>query len=216
MSRALKGIRVADLSHVLAAPTCTMFLADLGAEVIHIEPFHGDDAREFGPYVDGKRDINKSGYFISLNRNKKSMVLDLKSKRGKKILRELIEVSDVVVENFRPDTMKKLGFDWPDIEKINPRVIYCSISGFGHDAVSGYDSRPSYDMVAQAYSGFMSITGPEDGPPCRAGSSIGDIFAGHQAAIGILAALLHREKRAKAGILTAPWWTVSLPSSKTP
>jgi len=178
-----------------------MFLADLGAEVIHIEPFHGDDAREFGPYVGGKRDINKSGYFISLNRNKKSMVLDLKSKRGKKVLRELIEVSDVVVENFRPTTMKKLGFDWPDIEKINPRIIYCSISGFGHDAIPGYDSRPSYDMVAQAYSGMMSITGPEDGPPCRAGSSIGDIFAGHQAAIGILAALMHREKTGKGQYL---------------
>ena len=193
MSRALEGIRVVDLSHVLAAPTCTMFLADLGAEVIHIEPFHGDDSREFGPFV-GEPGKNRSGYFISLNRNKKSMVLNLKNEKGKKILRELIEVSDVVVENFRPTTMRKLGFDWEDIQKINPRVIYASICGFGHDALPEYTERPAYDMVAQAYSGIMSITGPEGGPPCRVGSSVGDIFAGHQAVIGILAALYKREE----------------------
>ncbi len=194
MSRSLEGIRVVDLSHVLSAPTCTMFLADLGAEVIHIEPAHGDDAREFGPYVYGKQDKNMSAYFISLNRNKKSMVLDLKQEKGRQILGELIKVSDVVVENFRPTTMRKLGFDWPDIHKINSRAIYCSISGFGHDSLPEYATRPAYDLVAQAYSGIMSITGPEDGPPCRVGSSIGDIVAGHQATIGILAALWHREK----------------------
>ncbi|MBW2673130.1 MAG: CoA transferase [Deltaproteobacteria bacterium] len=194
MKKALEGIRVADLSHVLAAPTCTMFLADLGAEVIHIEPKNGDDAREIGPYVGGEHDINKSSYFISLNRNKKSLVLNLKSDRGKEILREIIAASDVVVENFRPMTMKKLGFDWPDIQKINPRAIYCSVCGFGHDSLPAYAARPAYDMVAQAYSGIMSITGPEEGPPCRVGSSVGDIIAGHQATIGILAALLHREK----------------------
>ncbi|MDQ5985307.1 MAG: Acetyl-CoA:oxalate CoA-transferase [Syntrophus sp. SKADARSKE-3] len=193
MNRALEGIRVIDLSHVLAAPTATMFLADLGAEVIHIEPPHGDDAREFGPFI-GNIDKNHSGYFISLNRNKKSMVLDLRKETGKAILRRLIEVSDVIVENYRPTTMRKLGFSWEEIEKINPRIVYASISGFGHDSLPGYDSRPSYDMVAQAYSGFMSITGPEDGAPCRAGSSVGDIIAGHQAAIGILAALMNREK----------------------
>ncbi|MBN1829049.1 MAG: CoA transferase, partial [Deltaproteobacteria bacterium] len=153
MSRSLEGIRVIDLSHVLAAPTCSMFLADLGAEVIHVEPAHGDDAREFGPYVGSKRDKNLSAYFISLNRNKKSMVLDLKQEKGREILRGLIKVSDVVLENFRPTTMKKLGFDWPDIQKINPQVIYCSICGFGHDSLPQYAARPAYDMVAQAYSG---------------------------------------------------------------
>lgn len=193
MSGALEGIRVVDLGHVLAAPTATMFLADLGAEVIHIESPRGDDAREFGPFIK-EPDKNRSGYFISLNRNKKSMVLNLKHEHGRKILRELITKSDVLVENFRPITMKKLGFSWEEIQKINPRMIYASISGFGHDAPSEYAARPAYDMVAQAYSGMMSITGPTDGPPCRAGSSIGDIFAGHQAAIGILAALMHREK----------------------
>jgi CoA:oxalate CoA-transferase len=193
MSRALEGIRVVDLSHVLAAPTCTMFLADLGAEVIHIEPPHGDDSREFGPFA-GEHDKNRSGYFISLNRNKKSMVLNLKHEKGRKILRELIEVADILVENFRPTTMKKLGFGWEEIQKINPRMIYASICGFGHHTLPGYDTRPAYDMVAQGYSGIMSITGPEGGPPCRVGSSVGDIIAGHQAVIGILAALFNREK----------------------
>jgi CoA:oxalate CoA-transferase len=170
-----------------------MFLADLGAEVIHVEPLHGDDAREFGPFA-GSGGKNNSGYFISLNRNKKSLAIDLKLAKGKKILTDLIKVSDVVVENFRPNTMRKLGFGWEELQAINPRVIYASISGFGQDTLPGYDTRPSYDMVAQGYSGLMSITGPEGGPPCRVGSSVGDIFAGHQAAIGVLAALLHREK----------------------
>ena len=193
MSRALEGIRVIDLSHVLAAPTATMFLADLGAEVIHIEPPQGDDAREFGPFV-GEPGKNRSGYFISLNRNKKSMVLDLRQDKGKRILEELIRKSDILVENYRPSTMRKLGFGWKEIQEINPRIIYASICGFGHDSLPGYDSRPSYDVVAQGYSGLMSITGPEEGTPCRVGSSIGDIIAGHQAAIGILAALRYRER----------------------
>jgi CoA:oxalate CoA-transferase len=189
--RALDGIRVLDLSHVLAAPTATMILADLGAEVIHIEPPQGDDAREYGPYI-GKVDINHSGYFISLNRNKKSMVLNLKLPKAKDILTALIGVSDVLVENYRPGTLKTLGFGWEEIHRANPRLIYASITGFGHDTLPEYASRPSYDIVAQAYSGLMSITGPEKGPPCRVGSSIGDIVAGHQAVIAILAALYNR------------------------
>ncbi|MFC1903523.1 CaiB/BaiF CoA transferase family protein [Chloroflexota bacterium] len=193
MARALQGIRVIDLSHVLAGPTAAMILADLGAEVIHVEPPHGDDAREFGPYA-GEVDKNHSAYFVSLNRNKKSMVLNLKQEKGKEILRELIKISDVIIENYRPDTMEKLGFGWAEIQKINPAIIYAAISGFGHDTPPNYTSRPAYDMVAQAYSGLMSITGPEDGTPCRVGSSVGDIFAGHQAVIGILTALIHRAK----------------------
>jgi CoA:oxalate CoA-transferase len=191
MERALKGIRVIDLSHVLAGPTATMILADLGAEVIHIEPPRGDDAREYGPFVNGV-DKDRSGYFISLNRNKKSLVLDLKQEKGKEILRELIGVGDVIVENFRPGTMDVLGFGWEEVRRINPGIIYASISGFGHETLPEYASRPAYDIVAQAYSGLMSITGPEEGPPCRVGSSIGDIMAGHQAVIGILAALFYR------------------------
>ena len=196
MDRALQGIRVIDLSHVLAAPTTTMLLADLGAEVIHVEPSQGDDAREFGPFV-GEIDKNHSAYFISLNRNKKSMVLNLKHEKGKRILQELIKVSDVIIENFRPGTMKTLGFGWEEIQRINPGIIYASISGFGHDTLPEYSNRPAYDIVAQAYSGLMSITGPEEGPPCRVGTSIGDIIAGHQAAIGILAALIYRARTGK-------------------
>src|SRR5512137_1414429 len=193
MPRSLDGIRVIDLSHVLAAPTTTMILADLGAEVIHVEPPHGDDAREFGPFA-GDHDKNLSGYFISLNRNKKGIVLNLKHQKAKDILIEMIKKSDIVIENFRPTTMKKMGLHWEDLKKINPGIIYCSICGFGHDSLPEYAERPSYDMVAQAYSGLMSITGPEGGPPCRVGSSVGDIIAGMQATIGILAALRHRER----------------------
>ncbi len=191
MPGALNGIRVIDLSHVLAGPTATMILADLGAEVIHIEAPQGDDAREYGPFV-GKVDKNHSGYFISLNRNKQSLVLNLKHKKGKDILWGLIEISDVMVENYRPGTMQNLGFGWEEIHRKNPRLIYASISGFGHDTLAEYADRPAYDVVAQAYSGLMSLTGPEQGPPCRVGSSMGDIIAGHQAAIGILAALYYR------------------------
>ncbi|MDA8126916.1 MAG: CaiB/BaiF CoA-transferase family protein [Deltaproteobacteria bacterium] len=193
MKRALEGIRVIDMSHVLAAPMTTMFLADLGAEVIHVEPPHGDDSREYGPFV-GTPDKNHSGYFISLNRNKKSLVLNLKLEKGKEILRELIRNGDVLVENFRPSTMEKMGFGWEALQKLNPRLIYAAISGFGHDSPPEYAVRPSYDIVAQAYSGLMSITGPVGGPPCRVGTSVGDIISGQQAVIGILAALAYREK----------------------
>jgi CoA:oxalate CoA-transferase len=193
MPRALEGIRVIDMTHVLAGPTTGMILADLGADVIHVEREIGDDAREFGPFIGG-RDKNRSGYFISLNRNKKSMILDLKQPRGKIVLRDLVRVSDVLIENFRPDTMEKLGFGWEALRAINPRIVYCSICGFGHDTLPEYGSRPAYDMVAQAYSGLMSITGPEDGPPCRVGSSVGDIIAGMQGVIAILAALRYRDR----------------------
>jgi len=193
MVRALEDIRIIDLTHVLAGGMATMILADLGAEVIHIEPPQGDDAREFGPFA-GDAGKNRSAYFVSLNRNKKSMVLNLKYEKGKQILRELIKISDVIIENYRPTTMSELGFSWAEIQQINPAVVYASISGFGHDTPPEYRSRPAYDIITQAYSGLMSITGPEDGAPCRAGASIGDIFAGHQAVIGILAALMRRNK----------------------
>jgi CoA:oxalate CoA-transferase len=160
MPKALADVRVIDLGHVLAAPTAAMILADLGAEVIHLEPPHGDDAREFGPFINGQ-----SGYFISINRNKKSVVIDLKKSAGKEILRDLIGVSDVVLENFRPGTMAKLGFSYEQMQTINPGIIYASISGFGHDALAEYAAKPAYDMVAQAFSGLMSITGPEKGGP---------------------------------------------------
>jgi CoA:oxalate CoA-transferase len=151
----LKGMRILSLAHVLAAPYGTMVLADLGAEVIKIErPDIGDDSRTFGPLVD-----DQSGYFISINRNKKSITLDLKKERGKKIFGELVRKSDVVVKNFRPGTMEKLGFSYENLKRIKPDIIYTSICGFGHDASPGYDNRAGYDIIAQATGGIMDITG---------------------------------------------------------
>lgn len=187
--KSLEGIRIADLSHVLAAPTASMILADLGADVIHIEPPSGDDSRQFGPIIEGQ-----SGYFISINRNKKSVVIDLKKPEGKSVLRDIIRVSDVVLENFKPGTMKGLGFSYEECRGINERIIYASISGFGHDVPPEYADKPAYDMIAQAYSGLMSICGPEGGPPVRVGTSIGDIISGHQCAISILSAIRHRDR----------------------
>ena len=189
MPKALEGLRVIDLGHVLAAPAAAMILADLGADVIHVEPPHGDDARQFGPFRNGQ-----SGYFASVNRNKRSVVIDLKHPDGKKVLRDLVRVSDVVLENFRPGTMEKLGFSYQALCEINPRIVYASICGFGHDALPEYASKPAYDMVAQAFSGLMSITGPEGGPPVRVGTSVGDLTAGQQCAIAVLSALLYRER----------------------
>lgn len=187
----LEGLRILSLGHVLAAPFGTMVLADLGAEVIKIErPSIGDDAREYGPFIDGQ-----SGYFISINRNKKSITLDLK--KGKKIFEELVKKSDVVVENFRPGTMEKLGLDYEHLKKIKPNIIYASISGFGHDAAKGFEKAPGYDIIAQASGGLMIITGQPEGPPTRVGASVADIFSGLYMDIGILSALRKRELTGK-------------------
>jgi len=188
MDKPLKGIRILDLGHVLAMPTCTMQLADLGAEVIKIErPGIGDDSRYFGPFKN-----KESAYFISINRNKKSITLDLKKDQGKKIFKDLVKISDVVTENYRPNTMQKLGLSYETLKAINPQIIYASICGFGHKTV--YPGRPGYDVIAQATGGIIAITGQADGPPTRVGSSIGDIFSGSFATIGILAALRVKEK----------------------
>lgn len=182
----LEGLKILDLTRVLAGPYCTMILADLGADVIKVEmPIIGDDSRHFGPYQNGE-----SAYFMSLNRNKRSIVLDLKSIEGKKTLKALLKKVDVVVENFRPGTMEKLGFGYEDIRKDNPAIIYAASSGFGH--TGPYSQRPAYDGVVQAMGGIMSITGQEGGKPTRVGPSVGDINAGMFTAIGILAALQHR------------------------
>ncbi len=189
MPKALENVRVLDLGRILAAPTTSMILGDLGAEIIHVEPPWGDDSRTFGPFVDGK-----SAYYVSINRNKKGIVLDLKKPEAREIVHDLIAVSDVLLENFRVGTMERLGFSYERAHAINPRIIYASISGFGNDALPEYANRPAYDLVAQAFSGLMSITGTEGGPPVRVGSSIGDVMAGHHCAIAILAALWHRER----------------------
>jgi len=196
MPKALEDVRVIDLGHVLAAPTAAMILADLGADVIHLEPPHGDDARQFGPFRG-----DHSGYFASVNRNKRSVVVDLKTPGGAQVLRDLIQASDVVLENYRPGTLDRLGFSYEAMSELNPRIIYASICGFGHDALPEYADKPAYDMVAQAFSGLMSITGPEGGPPVRVGTSVGDITAGHQCAIAILAALWHRERTGRGQVV---------------
>ena len=187
----LEGVRVLDLSHVLAMPYCTMILGDLGAEIIKIEKSDGEDSRKFGPYKNGE-----SAYFMSVNRNKKSVVLNLKEEKGKEILRELIKICDVITENFRPGTMDKLGFSYENIKKINPNIIFATISQFGNDTL--YPGRPGYDIIAQAYGGLMSITGFPDNPPTRVGSSIADIMSGMFSAIGILGALRVKEKTGQA------------------
>lgn len=181
--KALQGMRVVDLSRVLAGPYCTMVLADLGAEIIKVErPGEGDDSRAFGPYIG-----NESAYFMSLNRGKKSITLDFKVKEDLEVFWELVKSADILVENFRPGTMEKLNIGYEDIHKVNPKLIYAAISGFGHSGP--YSDRPAYDMIVQAMGGIMSITGEPNRPPVRVGTSIGDITAGLFGAIGVLSAL---------------------------
>ena len=183
---ALEGLRVLDLTRVLAGPYATMILADLGADVVKIElPGVGDDARSFGPYLHGE-----SAYFMSLNRNKRSMTLNLKSPRGKQVFCELVPQFDVLVENFRPGTLEKLGLGYETLRDLNPRLIYAASSGFGR--TGPYSRRPAYDAVVQAMGGLMSITGQAGGAPTRVGTSIGDITAGLFTAVGILSALQAR------------------------
>lgn len=188
MLKPLSDIRVLDLSRVLAGPFCTMLLHDLGAEIIKVEiPEKGDDSREFGPFLN-----KRSLYFLSVNRGKKSVSLNLKHPEGKRILKELVAKSDVLVENYRPGTMQKLGLEYETLREVNPQLIYAAASGFGHSGP--YSHRPAYDILAQAMGGIMSITGWKDSPPTRVGMSLGDITASLFTAIGITSALYQREK----------------------
>lgn len=199
---ALNGLNVLDLGRVVAGPHCTAILADLGAHVIKIEsPKTGDIARENMPKTHGI-----STYFVTFNRSKKGITIDLKTEKGKEILRKLILKSDVLVENFRPGVMKRLGFSYADCAKINPRLIYASISGFGQ--TGPYSERACFDPIAQAMSGISSVTGQPDGYPVRCGASIADILAGQNAAIAILAALTYRENTGKG-----QWIDVALTDS---
>lgn len=188
MTKPLDGIKVLDLTRVLAGPYCTMMLSDLGAEVIKVEiPGTGDDSRAFGPFLH-----NRSLYFLSINRAKKSVSLNLKSPKGKEILLDLVAKCDILVENYRPGTMEKLGLGYETLKAVNPRLIYAASTGFGH---TGPDSlKPAYDILAQARGGIMSITGYPDIPPTRVGMSLGDITASLFTAIGINAALYQRER----------------------
>ena len=186
--KALEGIRVLDLSRVLAGPYSTMMLADFGADVIKIEaPKVGDDSRAFGPFV-GK----ESAYFMSLNRNKRSITLNLKDASHCDLFREMVQKADVVVENYRPGTMEKFGLGYDELKKINPKLVYAACSGFGH--TGPYMDKPAYDIIVQAMGGIMSITGEEGGEPTRVGASVGDVTAGMFTAYGIMLALFHRER----------------------
>ncbi len=183
----LEDIKILDLTRVLAGPFCTMILSDLGAEVVKVEvPRTGDDARTFGPFKNCQ-----SLYFVSINREKKSISINLKTEKGKQLLKDLVKKFDIIIENFRPGTMEKLGLGYEVLKEINPKIIYAASSGFGH---SGPDStKAAYDILAQARGGIMSITGWPETPPTRVGMSLGDISASLYTAIGILAALHQRK-----------------------
>ena len=190
----LAGIKVVDLTRILAGPYCTQALADAGADVIKIEePKKGDDTRGWGPpFVGGE-----SAYFLSVNRGKRSLTLDLKHEEGRRILRVLLDQADVVAENFRPGTLDRLGFGYEAVRARNPRIVYASISGYGGDGPWG--GRPGYDAVIQGEAGLMSVTGFPGGPPVRVGASIADISAGATAYQGILLALLRRHRTGEGG-----------------
>ncbi len=184
----LRRIRILDLSRVLAGPFCSMILADLGAEVIKVEmPGTGDDTRAYPPYIG-----SQSSYFMSSNRNKKSITLDLKSKEGQEVLHRLAAGSDVILENFRPGVTSRLAADYATLSKINPRLIYCSISSFGQ--TGPYAEKPGYDLIIQGMGGLMGITGRPDEAPVRVGVAITDLGAGMWATIAILAALQARTR----------------------
>lgn len=188
MSGPLAGIRVLDLTWALSGPYGTMVLSDLGADVIKLErPPHGDMARENGPFVDGV-----SSYYFSVNRGKRSIVLNLKTGAGRQLFKDLVKHIDVLTENFVPGTMDRLGLGYQTLKAINPRLVYAATSGFGQ--TGPYRERPAMDVIVQAIGGVMSITGPEGGPPVRVGTSVGDIVAGLFTAIGVLAALQERER----------------------
>jgi len=184
----LSGIRVLDLTRVLAGPFCSMILADMGAEVIKIEePGKGDDTRSWPPFVGGE-----ATYFMSVNRNKKSITFNLKAAGARKAFLALVKKSDVVLENFRPGTMEKLGLGYATLAKLNPKLIYCAVSGFGESGPEG--GKAGYDLIIQGESGLMDITGFADGPPLKMGTSIADLVAGMSAAHGVTLALLGRAK----------------------
>jgi crotonobetainyl-CoA:carnitine CoA-transferase CaiB-like acyl-CoA transferase len=182
----LQGIRVLDLSRVLAGPYCTMVLGDLGADVIKVEPPEGDETRAWGPpFAEGE-----SAYYLCVNRNKRGIVINLKTDDGKKVLRDLALQSDVLVENFRPGTLEKFGLDFETLHELNPKLIYCSITGFGQ--TGSMRDKPGYDFMIQALGGLMSITGEPEGEPMKTGVAVVDLFAGQNAIIAILAALQTR------------------------
>ncbi|GFT44827.1 succinate--hydroxymethylglutarate CoA-transferase [Nephila pilipes] len=188
----LAGIRILDMTRILAGPFCTMILGDLGAEVIKVEnPNGGDETRNWGPpFIN-----NESAYFISINRNKKSIAIDLKMPQGRDLIKELAVKSDVLVENFVPGKLSSFGLDYDSLKQIAPHLIYCSITGYG--STGPYATRPGFDVIAASMSGLLSITGPEDGEPCKVGVAMTDLATGLYAHGAIMAALLQKMKTGK-------------------
>ncbi len=200
----LSDVRVVDLTTGMAGPYCTMFLADLGAEVIKVEaPGAGDITRQAGPFAPDDRLRAFGGYFQSVNRNKKAIAVDLRQEEGKEVLRRLVAVSDVLVENFRAGVMERLGLAYEALRAVNPRLVYAAIRGFGDPRTgeSPYAYRPAFDLVAQAMGGMMSMTGPEPDRPLKAGGGVGDTVPGLMAAVGILAALHHARRTGEGQFL---------------
>lgn len=192
-STALAGLRILDFTRVLAGPSCTMLLADLGAEVIKIEhPQRGDDTREWGPPWVRVGDEQLSAYYLSVNRNKRSVALNLKTPEGAALAKQLAQQCDVLIENYKAGQMATYGLAYEQLQPDHPSLIYCSITGYGQ--TGPYASRPGYDYVIQAQSGLMAITGPADGPPYKVGVAISDVIAGLYAANAIQAALYHRHQ----------------------
>ena len=188
MKKALSGLKIVDLSTFMSGPYATMVLGDLGAEVVKVEaPGSGDASRQIPPYFHA----GESLYYVSLNRNKKSVCLNLNSTKGKDALYQLVRDADVLVENFRPGVTRKLGIDYPRIKELNPKIIYCSITAYGSEGP--YGNRPAYDLIVQALSGSMSMTGTEESGPLRLGVPMGDLASSMWAVTGILAALRHRD-----------------------
>jgi crotonobetainyl-CoA:carnitine CoA-transferase CaiB-like acyl-CoA transferase len=185
--KALEGLRVIDLTQAMAAPFCSMNLADMGADVIKVEPPTGEDMRRGSASRNGH-----SGTFLTINRSKRGITVDLKQPAGVEIVHRLVKTADVFVQNYRPGAAQRLGVDYETLSALNPRLIYCSISGFG--STGPYASRGGYDLIAQGMSGIISVTGDEDGPPAKAGLPVSDLSAGLFGAYGILCALEHRER----------------------
>lgn len=185
---ALSGVTVIDLTRVLAGPYCSMMLADMGADVIKVElPGKGDDSRGHYPQINGE-----SAYYMNLNRNKRSITLNLKTEEGKEILRKMVRKADIILENYRPGVMEKLGLGYEELKKINPGIIYGCVSGFGH--YGPYSQRPGYDIIGQAMGGLMSTTGWPGGDPTRSGTAMSDVMGGISLAVGVLAAYISKEK----------------------
>lgn len=188
---ALDGLTVIDLTRVLAGPYCSMMLADMGANVIKVElPGKGDDSRGHYPQINGQ-----SAYYMNLNRNKRSITLNLKCEEGKDILRKLVKKADIILENYRPGVMERLGLGYEELKKINPGIIYGCVSGFGH--YGPYKDRPGYDIIGQAMGGLMSTTGWPGGEPTRSGTAFSDVMGGISLTVGVLAAYINREKTGK-------------------